>query len=847
MTQGSTYRLPRTVTPSRYAIELRLDPTSPTFDGAEDVTITVHEPVTEIVLNGKDVTVRAGAVIATDETVTEIAKAVPDPSAGRITLELPGELPAGDYTLRLDFTGKLSDLMEGMYRSRFTDDTGREHVIITTHFEATDARRNFPCWDEPDLKASFRMTLVVPDDLVAITNTPEIEREAADPGFTRVRFAESMVMSTYLVCIVVGRLGLTDPVHAGPTPIRVACRPDRVHLAGYANEVAVYCLDWFGEYYGIPYPEQKLDQAAIPDFAQGAMENTGLVTYRETLLLLDPSQASYVERLDVAETVAHELAHMWFGDLVTMCWWNGIWLNEAFATFMSYLCVDAMEPSWRVFDGFQTNRMTAFEVDALESTRPIEFPVESPDDASGMFDTLTYTKGGAVLRMIEQWLGAERFRDGIRRYLQAHAYGNTETHDLWDALEEASGQPVRRIMDAWIFQPGYPAIEVHRDGDVVRLTQHRFAPSLPDDATTWPIPLIVRQVAPDGEHVSRVLVEAHGLEVPLVHPDALFVANAWSAAFVRTFYDDALRGRLVTSLGELTPGERQGLVDDAWAAVVAGRAPAASFLDMLPGFAGETAPSVWQTIITGLSWFDRFLDGAPRERFRDLVRDLVRPALARLGWDPRPEDTDLDRELRGDLIRALGVLGDDPETQAMAREAEALSRTGTSVDATVAAAAVEVVAFAGGADAFDAFEARMREAPTPQEQERYRVALARFRDPALMERLLTLATSETIRPQDAPFLLSRAEMNRDVGQIAWHYVRDHWDELLPGFAASNVIHLAHGARITTDPELVPEVQAFFAEHDIPQNHRSLLQAMERQRMMTALRERVSGELAARFT
>jgi len=415
MTAGSPYRLPRTVTPSHYAIELRLDPDEPTFDGTEDVAITVHEAVTEIAINGKDLTVHTGTVLGSDGTTFEIAKAVPDPSAGRITLELPGELAAGDYTLRLSFTGKLSDLMEGMYRSRFTDDAGEDHVIITTHFEATDARRNFPCWDEPDLKASFQMTLVAPDGMTALTNTPEIGREPADPGFTRIRFDRSMVMSTYLVCVVVGQLGLTEPSFAGPTPIRVACRPDRLHLAAYANEVGVYALNWFGEYYAIPYPEQKLDQAAIPDFAQGAMENTGLVTYRETLLLMDPAQTSYVEQLDVAETVAHELAHMWFGDLVTMRWWNWIWLNEAFATFMSYLCVDAMEPSWKVFDAFQAIRMTAFEVDALTTTRPIEFPVESPDDASGMFDTLTYTKGGAVLRMIEQWLGADVFRDGIRR------------------------------------------------------------------------------------------------------------------------------------------------------------------------------------------------------------------------------------------------------------------------------------------------------------------------------------------------------------------------------------------------------------------------------------------------
>ena len=626
----------------------------------------------------------------------------------------------------------------------------------------------------------------------------------------------------------------------------MASRPDRIHLATYANDVAVFSLDWFGAYYGIPYPEQKLDQAAIPDFAQGAMENTGLVTYRETLLLMDPAQAAHEERLDVAETVAHELAHMWFGDLVTMRWWNGIWLNEAFATFMSYLCVDAMEPSWRVFDSFQAIRMSAFEVDSLVTTRPIEFPVESPDDASGMFDTLTYTKGGAVLRMIEQWLGPERFRDGIRRYLATHAYGNTETHHLWDALESRDGQPVRRIMDAWIFQPGYPAIDVHLQGDVVRLSQRAVRALAAGRRHDLARPAHRAPATPDGEIVERVLVEADGFDVPLAHPDALFVANADGSAFVRTFYDDELRGRLVARVAELSPAERQGLVDDAWASVVAGRAPVGTFLDLVLGFSDETAPAVWQTMLLGLAWCDRFLDGGPRERFRDAVRELVRPAVGRLGWETRAEDSALDGELRGDLIRTLGILGDDPETQAMAREVEALSRAGDGGDPGVVAAAIEIVAFAGGPDEYDAYVARMQEAATPQEQERYRSALARFRDPASMARTLALAASGEIRSQDAPFLLSRAESNREVGEIAWAFVRDHWDELLPRFAASNVIHLAQGARFLTEPDQVTDVQRFFAEHDIPQNRLSLLQAMERQRLLAALRDRAAPELAERF-
>jgi Aminopeptidase N len=847
MSQGSAYRLPRTVTPSRYDIELRLDPAAPTFDGTVDVAVTVHEAVARIVLNAKAMTVHSADVVTADGTIIHARDVVLDAGSERLALTLDRELPVGDYTIRLAFTGQLGDDMAGLYRSRYRDDAGAEHVLISTHFEATDARRNFPCWDEPDLKASFAMTLIVPDGLTALTNTLEIGREAADPGFMRVRFTDSMVMSTYLVCVVVGPLAVTAPLDARGVPVRVACRPDRLHLAGYANEVGVFALDWFSDYFGLPYPEQKLDQAAIPDFAQGAMENTGLITYRETLLLLDPAKAAHQERFDVAETIAHEVAHMWFGDLVTMRWWNGIWLNEAFATFMASLCVDALEPGWRAFDTFQATWMTAFEIDCLASTRPVEFPVDSPDDASGMFDTLTYTKGGAILRMIEQWLGPRQFRDGIRRYLASHAYGNTETHDLWDALQAEGGQPVRRIMDAWIFQPGYPAITVRLDGDVIRLTQHRFAPSLPDDATRWPVPLIVRQVLPDGELVQHVLVEADGLTLPLAHPAAIVIANTGGAAFVRTFYDDELRARLVEhAFTALSPGERQGLVDDAWAAVVAGDASVETFLDLIEGFAEETAPAVWQTIITTLAWCDRFVEGVAREDFRAAVRALARPALERLGWDVRDADSDLDRELRGDLIRTLGVLGDDPEIQALARDAEMHSRGGRPMEPAVAAAAVDVVAFVGGPREYDAFRAWMDAAPTPQEQERYLYALTRFRDPALMARTLELVSSDAVRAQDAPFVLARAEANRDLGELAWRFVRDNWDALVPRFALTNVISLANGTRWLTAADQVSDVQAFFAEHDIPQSHLTLVQVMERQRMYAALRERVSADLAARF-
>src|SRR3954453_9546070 len=647
MTSGSPYRLPRTVTPSHYAIELRLDPNAPTFDGTQDVAITVHEPVTEIALNGKELTVHAGTVIADGGSKVGIAKAVPDPSAGRITLELPDELAAGSYTLRLSFTGRLSDLMEGMYRSRFTDDAGRDHVLITTHFEATDARRNFPCWDEPDLKASFQMTLVVPEGMTALTNTPELGREAADRGLTRITFDRSMVMSTYLVCVVVGDLGLTAPSFAGPTPIRVACRPDRLHLAAYANEVAAFALDWFGAYYAIPYPERKLDQAAIPDFAQGAMENTGLVTYRETLLLLDPALASYFEQLDVAETIAHELAHMWFGDLVTMRWWNGIWLNEAFATFMEIAACDAYRPDWDRWTSFGLERTIAFETDSLASTRSVEYEVRSPADCEGMFDVLTYQKGGALLRMLEQYLGAERFRQGVSHYLRAHSYGNTDTGDLWDAIEHTSGEPVRRIMDSWIWQPGYPLVSARSDGAGLGLDPRRFTFD-PEAAASslWAIPISVRQ----GDRDDRVLLDGDETRLPL--GEGAVLVNAGGHGFYRVAYSDELRERITdTRFAGMSTLERYNLVDDAWNAVTTGAMDAMDWVALAERFVDEREYGVWQSIAIGLRAVRRLIgaDDVALPGYQARVRALVGPALAELG-EPVAGETDLTAKVRGLLL-----------------------------------------------------------------------------------------------------------------------------------------------------------------------------------------------------
>mgnify|MGYP003693748439 CR=1 FL=1 len=345
--------------------------------------------------------------------------------------------------------------------------------MAATQFEATDARRAFPCWDEPAFKAVFAVTLVIDPKLTAVSNT-SIVGERVERGRKIVTFADTMKMSTYLVAFVVGELEATDAVMVGRAPVRVWCVPGKRHLAAFGHEIGVASLRFFEEYYGLPYPSDKLDLLAIPDFAAGAMENLGAITFRETALLVDRSAASHAELERVADVVAHENAHMWFGDLVTMTWWNGIWLNEAFATFMEILAVDAWKPEWQRWTTFGVSRAAALSVDGLHSTRPIEFRVEAPRDADAMFDVLTYEKGASVLRMLEQYLGATVFRDGVREYLRRHAYANAETGDLWAALGRAANQPIPEVMDAWIFQPGYPLVSARLDGNQLVLSQQRF-------------------------------------------------------------------------------------------------------------------------------------------------------------------------------------------------------------------------------------------------------------------------------------------------------------------------------------------------------------------------------------
>jgi puromycin-sensitive aminopeptidase len=830
-------RLPVTTRPRRYELLIAPDLDASAFSGEVVIALELTEPTDTIVLNAKGLDVALVELAQGGTPVTADLKVQADVEQIVIKTEQP--LAAGDAVLELRFEGEISHGLLGFYRSTYIDEAGARQVLAATQFEAPHARAAFPCFDEPEFKAMFAITLVVADGLLALSNGPELSRERLPDGNVRVRFGETIPMSTYLVAWVVGPLELTEPVDAGGVAVRVAHVPGRGHLTRFALEVGAFAITFFADYYGIPYPGEKCDLVALPDFSFGAMENLGCVTFRETRLLLDPDAVTLDEMSGAALTIVHEIAHMWFGDIVTMKWWNGIWLNEAFATFMEHLGVDAFRPEWKTWDEFALGRAAALDVDALENTRTVEYEVLTPEDADGMFDLLTYQKGGSVLRMLERWLGADAFRAGIRHYLSRYQLSNTETTDLWDALEEATGKPVRRIMDTWIFQPGFPVVRI--DGG--RIDQQRFSYSDVGHDEQWVLPVLARVHARADTATHSLLSDAAPITLD-APPDALVVLNAGGEGFYRVAYTAERRDQLLAA-GALEPLERFALVDDLWAAVLAGEATAEEFLACAHQFSGETDPVVWRAVIGHLRAAARLVDGDALVRMRAEIGTIVGPALQRLGWHGRDDD-ERTRQLRGLLINVMGSNADDRDTIARAREVYANPAT---ADADVQSAVIAVVARNGTVDDFDEFLARAATTSSPQEQLRYLYALGDFPAEALALRAVELTLTENIRAQTGPFVVQRALRNREHGAAVWASVRDHWSDITRRFSPSLLPRVIEGTTWLVDDAVANDVTAFVESHPLASGGRTVAQHMERLQVHRAAvgreRERFSAALLSR--
>ncbi|MXZ16586.1 MAG: M1 family metallopeptidase, partial [Acidimicrobiales bacterium] len=864
LTDGSPnanpYRLPRDVRPDRYDIVIEPDLDAARFVGEVHIEATVHAPIDSVTLNAAEL--ECSDVMLSQDGTTSGAEISFDAETERMTLR-PADgrrLEPGNLRISCTFAGELNDQLRGFYRSTFVDEAGEAHTIATTQFESTNARRAFPCFDEPDFKAVFGVTMIVPADLMAVSCGEVVSSEILADGRRRDTFADTMQMSTYLMAFIVGDLEATEPIDVGGVPLRIVHVRGKSALTGFGLEAGAFALAWLVDYYGIGYPGTKVDLIAVPDFAFGAMENMGAITFRETLLLADPQKATTAELLRIVDVVAHELAHMWFGNLVTMDWWNGIWLKEAFATFMQVAATDAFRPEWKRWDEFSIERGAAFDVDALSTTRPVEYEVVSPADAEGMYDVLTYEKGAAVVRMLEQYLGPDRFAAGVHNYLERHSYANTTTTDLWDALETSSGEPVRTVMDGWIFTGGYPIVSVEPHPSGLTLSQHRFVygtarsgadaagPGGPgaggQGSAVWSVPVMVRARLADGRTVTeRLLLSDATANVDLGGTVEWAVVNAGGHGYYRVRYSAGLLAAVARqALEVLEPIERYGLVDDTYAAVVAGDASAAEFIGLVTDLGSETDLHVWQRTIGGLKGLHAIAEPDGREALSVLIRDLATTALGVLGFEPQPGEPDLDRELRGVLFEAAGGRGRDELVRARARAIfENTTDSGDAVEPNLAAAAVQVVAAAGDETDYGRMLELYRSADTPQSELRYLQSLLLFEDAALFKRTLELFAAE-VRTQNAPYLLGAAMTHLDHGPAAWAFIRDRWDELTDRFPQNSISRMAGGIRGLHTRELAGEVDAFFAEHEVPQGALTLAQHIEKMWVNVRLREREGARI-----
>jgi puromycin-sensitive aminopeptidase len=840
MSAEKPYRLPTNVTPERYELKLTPDLTTWTFTGDEEISIHVHEPVREIILNAAELELHAVSLQTADGKVRE-GRVNLDTENERATLSFGEPVPAGRGDLQIQFSGILNDKLHGFYRSTYKGADGQDKPLASTQFESTDARRAFPCWDEPAFKAVYQVTLVVDEKLTAISNA-RVVRENALPGNKKaVVFADSMKMSTYLVAFIVGEFEATAPVMVGNAPLRVCAVPGKKHLATFAVDIGKASLEHFSAYYGIAYPGDKLDLIAIPDFASGAMENLGAITFRETALLVDADRATRTELERVADVVSHENAHMWFGDLVTMKWWNGLWLNEAFATFMEMLAVDAWKPEWRRWDSFTVSRAAAMQVDGLKSTRPIEFPVERPEEAAGMFDILTYEKGASVLRMLEQYLGAEAFRDGIRLYLRRHAYANAETTDLWDALEESTKEPVRALMDTWIFQAGYPLISVEKGPRGLRLNQQmfRYLQNGSDQERKWHVPIFLRAGTKTGVIEKTILLADGEQTVELGDTVEWAVVNAGGHGFYRVRYGADLFDSLKHGLQvRLSAVERFGLVNDTWASTLAGLTSLIDYLSLIDLLSDENDVNVWTTVIGSGHHLERILDDPQCATLAKCLRTLLGPAVARFGWTPRRGESDLESQLRGDLINALGTLGDDKGCQERARELFALyEKSPDIVERNLIPALIAIVAHTGTAADYDKFYGRFKNAQTPQEETRFLFALANFRLPELIDRTLDLTINGEVRTQNSPYLMRGILLNKPARVKAWVFMKAHWEEMLRQYPDNAIPRMCEGIVGLATAELEADVRDFFARHPVKQGTKQMEQHLERLHVAVICRER----------
>jgi aminopeptidase N len=761
-------RLPKTVVPSGYRIDIVPDVQKLTLVGHETVEIDVRQPTATMTLNQAGLTL--GKAVLEDGSAAKIAE---DEKAQLATLTFASPVAAGRHTLTIDYSGPIPNSPAGLYYDDYKTEAGKSDRMLVTQFEVADARRMFPGWDEPAFKATFELSAVVPEHFATLSNMPVVATSGSGAGLKKVQFAKSPRMSTYLLAFVAGDM---DALHdtAANTALAVWTPRGESSQGAYALAAEKSLLPFYNDYFGVAYPLPKLDLIAIPgNYEAGAMENWGAITFIDDALLFDPKSSSAATKETIYIDTAHEMAHQWSGDLVTMGWWDNIWLNEGFATWMEYKATDHFNPSWQLWPRQHAAREGAMAQDAQPTTHPIQQVIKDETQAETAFDGISYEKGSQIIRMIEDWIGPDTFRDGMRAYMKAHAYGNATSADLWAALGAAAHKDVASVAAGFTEQPGVPLVHETRrcvkGHGTVTLTEDRFVVHDPKaKALTWQIPVTLGFPNSGTQHV---LLTGAPATLPLDRCDAPLKANLGENGYFRTEYDTASMKPLAAAFGALSVTDKVNLLGDQYALFKAGRQPLEAYLDLASRVRDETNIAIWDDTLDHLEALDALARGASvRPAFHAFARGLIRPEFDRLGWDAKPGESFLDTRLRPRLIAALGEFDDSDVVAEAQRRFAAYPADAQALPPGIRGPVLTIVGHRADQATWEKLRALGEAAPSTEEKLRYFGALAASPDPKLIAETIQFAESGAVPAGRIPMIVMNASQDSDNPDEVWRQV-----------------------------------------------------------------------------
>ena len=836
MTTTNEYQLSNKIKPNNYNLSLTPDFNSMTFSGKVIIELSIFEPTNQITMNAIELDL-INSSISTDSGILSSNTFEYNEEKEQVTISFENTINESNAVLSVEFTGVLNDRLHGFYRSSYEDENGNQKIMACTQFEPTDARRAFPCWDEPEIKSTFEIMLSVPKEMEAISNMPINKEEVSENNYKKVYFDKTPIMSTYLLAFIIGDLDKCSTIAENNVEINIWATKHNVIHGEFALQVAKDLLKYYNEYFQIDYPLPKLDHLAIPDFAAGAMENWGAITYREVALLFDEKNSAPATKQRIAEIVAHEMAHMWFGDLVTMKWWNDLWLNESFASWMATKAIDHLFPEWNMWTQFiYTDYNSGLSLDGLENSHPIVQAVNNPSEINQLFDAISYSKGASIIRMLETYVGEDKFRDGLRQYMQLYKYSNAEGNNLWECIQEASETEIIPMMESWTKQTGYPVINITWESDSrLSLNQERFLYSnktnLPD---TWLVPISIVS-GKNMDKVDSFILDSNSTTIDAAADtnNGFMKVNYDTAGFYRVNYPKEHWKNLSELINKqlLKPTDRLSIQSDAYALAKARKISATVFLELIKSYNNEKDFGVWSDLTNNMRSIDLLLRKTELGKiYKNMCVETLKPIGEKLGWEVSPNEGHLESLLRTTILSSLGSFGDGDTINKSLELLEQFFSDKISLAPELRSIVYNLSAQTGDKSIYNLILDRARKEQLQEEKLRLYASLCRVENDELFNKTLQLSISDEIRTQDTVSLLSLMSVNRNNGaEATWDFIKSNWallDERYGsgGFAMMRLVGITGNLLTKSDYD---NVQGFFNDHPIESAYRTLQQSLER--------------------